>query len=189
MRFINCFDIAWATPPRGRLLPARELIDQIPNKIGLASGARGWYFHGAVLIFVTFLSGCIGAILGSVLRPVIDNFFYKKQRSTKWRRESLHEQLTELYHPLYVQMVISPKTDPEHYFDDWDRKEFHQFLVKALGLIIPYIHLAPEKIIDNVHSWREIASKSDYDAESAVRELYDHIVEHFAALRKELEIT
>jgi len=77
--------------------------------------------------------------------------------------------------PLYEKMVIMPKTDPTHYFVDWEEEEFKKWLVDALDIIIPKLHLVPDGILSKVHGWREIVAlgpEYGVSAEPDVRFLY-----------------
>ena len=134
----------------------------------------------------------LGAVIGATVRPLFDHLVQKRQRKSVWRRQALEQQLNELYRPLYETMVIMPKTDPMHYFIDWEEEEFKKWLGDALDIIIPKLHLVPDGILNKLHGWREsVALGPEYgvSAEPDVRFLYDHIEKHFLFLRKELGIS
>lgn len=130
----------------------------------------------------------IGVVIGAILPSILTHW----QRKRVWRREALQQQLNELYRPLYEKMVIMPGTDPMHYFSDWEEEEFRKWLVDALDMLIPKLHLLPDEILGKIHGWRETVAwgpESDVSTEPDVRFLYDHIDKYFHFLRKELGIS
>lgn len=135
----------------------------------------------------TGIFALIGVIIGAILSSILT--YWRRKRV--WRREALQQQLNELYRPLYEKMVIMPGTDPMHYFSDWEEEEFRKWLVDALRMIIPKLHLLPDEILGKIHGWRETVawgSESGVSTEPDVRFLYDHIDKYFHFLRKELGI-
>jgi len=140
---------------------------------------------------VVILAGAafLGAVVGATVRPLFDHLVQKWQRKSVWRRQALEQQLNELYRPLYEKMVIMPERDPFDYFCDWEKEDFTRWLQEALRIIIPRLHLLPDEILAKVHEWREVSSWPEFDAEPAVRYLYNHIDERFRLLRKELGIS
>lgn len=128
-------------------------------------------------------------MIGAVVPAFVSGKVQDRQRKTEWKREALLEQLNGLYKELYLQCYIMPNRHPEHYFTDWNRKEFNTWLNKAVEIILPQLHLAPEPIIRKLGYWQEIAYDSRYNAEESVKELYDHIEQYFMYLRKELCIS
>ncbi|MBI2339677.1 MAG: hypothetical protein HYU99_04835 [Deltaproteobacteria bacterium] len=137
-------------------------------------------------VIITAGAGFLGATMGAIVHPLINHQTQKWQRKTAWKREALLERLNELYQPLYVDFVVMPDKDPEHYFVDWTADDFNEWLNNVLKIIIPKIHLVPDEVRDKVNYCIEIASRKDYDAESEVRQLYDHIKKYFIILRKKL---
>ena len=129
-----------------------------------------------------------GAILGSVIRPLINDLLGIQRTRRQRKEESQRQQLLELYKPLYLELVIIPDQDPEHYFSEWDEEEFHEWLNRALRLMLPKLYLLPDELLPKIYGWRETASRIDHDAEDDVRWLYKHIDEKFKSLRKELNI-
>lgn len=137
-------------------------------------------------------AGLLGAVIGATVRPLFDHLVQTWQRKSVWRRQALEQQLNELYRPLYEKMVIMPKTDPTHYFIDWEEEEFRKWLGEALEIIIPKLHLMPDGMLSKVHGWRETVTlglEHGVSAEPDVKFLYDHIEKHFLFLRKELGIS
>jgi hypothetical protein len=85
----------------------------------------------------------LGAVIGATVRPLFDHLVQKWQQKSAWKRQTLEQQLSELYRPLYEKMVILPETDPTHYFIDWEEEEFKKWLRDALKIIISKLHLVP----------------------------------------------
>ncbi len=137
-------------------------------------------------------AGLLGAVIGATVRPLFDHLFQRWQRKSTWRLQALQQQLNELYRPLYEKMVIMPKADPMHYFIDWEEEEFRKWLIDALDIIIPKLHLVPDEILSEVHGWRErvtLGPEFGVSTEPDTKFLYDHIKKHFRFLRKELGIS
>lgn len=136
--------------------------------------------------------GGIFALAGVIVGAILPSILRHWQRRKEWRREALHQQLDELYRPLYEKLVIMPGSDPMHYFADWEEDEFRKWLADALEMIIPKLHLLPDEILGKIHSWREALAWGEdmgISTQPIVGLLYDHIDKHFHFLRKELGIS
>ncbi len=145
---------------------------------------------GSVIIMAS--AAFLGAVIGATVRPLFDHLVQRWQQRSVWRRQTLEQQLNELYRPLYEKMVIMPKADPTHYFIDWEEEEFKRWLGDALDIIIPKLHLVPDEILSKVHGWREtvaLGPEFGVSAKTDTKFLYDHIEKHFHFLRKELGIS
>ena len=134
----------------------------------------------------------IFALAGIVVGAVLSYILTRWQRKREWKREALEQQLNELYRPLYEKMIIMPGTDPMHYFSDWEEEEFRKWLLDALQIIIPKLHLLPNEILDRIGRWQETLAygeESGVSTEPDVQFLYDHIDKYFHFLRKKLDIS
>jgi len=134
-------------------------------------------------------SALLGASIGAILPALVSGKVQGKQRRLEWKREALLEQLNCLYKELYIECCIIPVQHPEHYFNEWERIEFNEWLSHAIDLILPKLHYAQDEIVDRIYLWREIAADPGNNAEPAVRELYGLIDGYFQFLRKELCIS
>ena len=81
-----------------------------------------------------------------------------------------------------------PDRDPEHYFSEWTDEEFHDWLHRALDVLIPKLHLLPEDILRKLHGFREVAFNRGFDAEPDVKWLYSRMEEAFDQTRQDLGI-
>ena len=136
---------------------------------------------------IAAISGIVGIIIGTVLGPFIGFILDKRKEISQRKIEALKQQL-DVYRPLYEKLVIMPEQDPEHYLCDWEDDEFRNWLSKAVDLMLPNLHLLPNEVLDKIHGYRESTATDHYDCESDVRWLYQHIIDRFKYLRKQLSI-
>jgi hypothetical protein len=135
---------------------------------------------------IAAIASFIGAILGSVVRPLIDWGIESRRQKPKQQRELYQKQL-EAYKPLYEKLVIMPDSPPEHYFSEWSDEEFFEWLSTALNLLLPYTDILPHELYEKIPGYTETVGCHD-DCEADVRWLFKHIKERYTYLRKELKI-
>lgn len=138
-------------------------------------------------VIVGASAGLVGVIIGALLGPWASGRVEKQRQETQLRIDAKRKQL-EIYRQLYQDLVIMPDQDPEHYFSEWDDREFNEWLSKAVDKLMPNLQWVPDEVLEKLHGYRELSATDQYDCEHEVRWLYGRIHDKFNSLRQELKI-